>query len=150
MFVILEKNIAYKLFINKNENLFYRKRGIYYKVNDIQDLNNRVFLRLNEEDSYILKRMDGISTLKDTFGVLGAVVSSCIILTFVFLDHNNIFDVSLMEWWNNLNLKQQIALVVSLVITHFSWNQILFCSNFSEDYHNKYKKQKEEIIEKYI
>lgn len=150
MLVILEKNIAYKLFINKNENLFYRKHGCYYKVNEIKDLNKRVFLRLNKKDSDVLRKIENINSFKDTFAILGAVISSLIILMFVFQHENNIIDISIVEWWNTLNVKLKFVIPISVIVTHFSWHQILFCSNFSEDYHSKYKKQKEEIIEKYI
>ena len=150
MLVIVEKNIAYKLFITKNEKLFYRKNGLYYKVNEIKDLKNRVFLKLNKDESKILRKMDTINSFTDTFAILGAISSSIIILTFLFLNKNNIIDMTINEWWSTLTLQVKLILPISFIVTHFSWHQIFFCSNFSDDYLNKYTKQKNEIINKYI
>jgi hypothetical protein len=150
MLIILEKNIAYKLFINKNERLFYRKHGMYYKVNEIKDLNNRVFLKLNKEEAKILQKMDAINNIKDTLSVLGAIFSTLIILITIFKSENNIFNMNIFEWWNQSEMKFKILFPISLITTHFSWNHLLFFNSFSDYYLDKYKNKKDEIIEKYI
>jgi hypothetical protein len=150
-FISIKRPEAYKLYQNNLNRLFYKKDGAIYKVQSLNDLNNKVLFQLTKKESESISKLININSFKDTFSILGIIPSMVLMLFIVFLmPDNNILDNSLNTWWNLLNTKQQFALVISTIVCHFSWHHFLFHSNFSSHFIKIIKNKENQILEKYL